>query len=212
MQCKVKNTGVSVMSENPMSIIEFWFGEPGSASSIAKRQTSLWFKKQVATDALIKERFETTLLSAAAGELGHWCDSVQGRLALIIVLDQFPRNIYRDTPLAFAFDHVARAQCLTGLELHEDAALQPIERIFFYLPLEHAEDTALQARSVELYRQLAATVEAEDEKLFSGFLDYAQRHRVIVDQFGRFPHRNAILGRESSEQEIAFLAQPGSSF
>jgi uncharacterized protein (DUF924 family) len=200
------------MLETPEAIIDFWFGEPGPDNVVAKRQTSLWFKKQVSTDVLIKERFERTLLSAAAGELDSWCDTALGRLALIIVLDQLPRNIYRDTPQAFAFDSLAREHCQAGLERHDDAALQAVRRLFFYLPLEHAEDCALQARSVALFRALAADVGEEDKMLFNGFLDYAQRHQMVVEQFGRFPHRNVILGRVSTAQELDFLTQPGSSF
>lgn len=200
------------MSESAKSIIDFWFGEVGTDSVIAKRQTSLWFKKQSSTDALIKERFERTLGRAAAGELNHWCDTAMGRLALIIVLDQLPRNIYRDTKQAFAFDALARAHCQAGLERHEDAQLQAVCRVFFYLPLEHAEDRALQARSVALFRELAADAGDEDKKLFDGFSDYAQRHAIVIERFGRFPHRNAILGRESTAQELEFLTQPGSSF
>lgn len=200
------------MSESAESIIDFWFGEAGTDGVVAKRQTSLWFKKQASTDTLIKERFEQTLHSAAAGELNDWSDIATGRLALIIVLDQLPRNIYRGGPQAFAYDHLARALCQAGLERHDDAALQAVRRVFFYLPLEHAEDRALQAHSVALFRALAADVEEEEKKLFDGFLDYAQRHAVVVDQFGRFPHRNAILGRESTAQELEFLTQPGSSF
>lgn len=200
------------MSESAKSILDFWFGEAGTDRVIAKRQTSLWFKKQALTDALIKERFEQTLRRAASGELDHWNDTARGRLALIIVLDQLPRNIYRDRPQAFAFDSLARAHCEAGLERHDDAGLQAVCRVFFYLPLEHAEDRALQARSVALFRKLAADVGEVDKKLFEGFTDYAQRHQGVVDQFGRFPHRNAILGRESSAQELEFLTQPGSSF
>lgn len=200
------------MSETPESIIEFWFGEPGPDSEIAKRQTSLWFKKQTATDAAIKTRFEVTLSLAAQGELDRWAGTAIGRLALIIVLDQFPRNIYRDSPRAFEFDQLARVHCEAGLERHDDAALPAIQRVFFYLPLEHAEDRAMQARSVALFRELEADVGEEDRKLFAGFVDYAIRHQLIIDRFGRFPHRNAILGRDSSAQELEFLSQPGSSF
>lgn len=200
------------MSESAESIIDFWFGDAGTDGVVAKRQTSLWFKKQALTDALIKERFERTLHSAAAGELNDWSDTASGRLALIIVFDQLPRNIYRGSPQAFAYDPLARALCLAGLELRDDAALQAVHRVFFYLPLEHAEDRELQARSVALFRALAADVGDEDKKLFDGFLDYAQRHAVVVNQFGRFPHRNAILGREPTAQELEFLTQPGSSF
>lgn len=200
------------MSESAQSIIDFWFGQPGPAAVVAKRQTGLWFKKQASTDAFIKERFERTLRSAAVGELDRWCDTASGRLALIIVLDQLPRNMYRDTPLAFGFDSLARAHCQEGLERHDDAVLPALQRVFFYLPLEHAEDRALQARSVALFRELTADVEEDDKALFNGFLDYAQRHQLVVDQFDRFPHRNAILGRESTARELEFLTRPGSSF
>lgn len=200
------------MTESPESIIEFWFGEAAQGAVVAKRQTSLWFKKQASTDALIKERFEQTLHSAAAGELDLWAATPLGRLALIIVLDQMPRNIFRDSPQAFAFDHLARAHCEAGLECHDDAALPAVYRVFFYLPLEHAEDPAMQARSVALFRELAADVGKQAETVFNGFADYAQRHALVIERFGRFPHRNAILGRESSAQELEFLTQPGSSF
>ncbi len=200
------------MSESPETIIEFWFGEAGPDTVVAKRQTSLWFKKQASTDALIKKRFAQTLHSAAAGDLDGWAETPLGRLALIIVLDQLPRNIYRDTPQAFAFDPLARAQCQTGLGRRDDAALTALCRVFFYLPLEHAEDLTLQARSVALFRALAADVGEEDKALFNGFVDYAQRHALVIERFGRFPHRNLILGRESSAQELEFLTQPGSSF
>lgn len=200
------------MSESAESIINFWFGEAGPDNVVAKRQTSLWFKKQASTDSLIKERFEQTLRTAASGGLDSWSDTALGRLALIIVLDQLPRNIYRDTPAAFAFDPLARTHCETGLERNDDQALPAVYRVFFYLPLEHAEDQALQARSVALFRTLAADAQEENKQLFNGFADYAQRHRVIVDKFGRFPHRNAILGRESTAAELEFLTQPGSSF
>src|SRR5690606_32287203 len=139
-------------------------------------------------------------------------ETPQGRLALIILLDQFPRNMYRETPQAFAFDAKARALTLEGLQAGDDQALRPIERVFFYLPLEHAEDLALQHRCVELFETLAASLPEETRKSFDGFTDFARKHRVIVERFGRFPHRNAILGRESTDEEIAFLRTPGSSF
>jgi uncharacterized protein (DUF924 family) len=200
------------MTNNAEAILEFWFGHDGSASVIAARQSRLWWKKQEETDALIKQRFEPLLQSVLEGEHDDWALTPLGRLALIIVLDQFPRNIYRDTPKAFAFDQLARSYCLEGLKSHDDAQLAPIHRVFFYLPLEHAEDRALQARSVALFRELVADVEEHEKQVFSGFADFAVRHQQVIDLFGRFPHRNAILSRPSTAEELEFLTQPGSSF
>ena len=193
-------------------VLEFWFGELRDDEPVASEKTALWWKKQASTDALIKLHFEQSVRSAAAGELDQWRDSALGRLALIILLDQFPRNIYRDTPAAFAYDSIARDTCLQGLGSGDDQRLKPIQRVFFYLPLEHAEDSALQARSVALFRKLVTDVGADKAKGFKGYLDFAIKHQVIIDRFGRFPHRNAILQRDSTADELEFLKQPGSSF
>ena len=150
---------------------------------------------------------------AAAGELARWEDDPAGRLALILLLDQLPRNLHRHTPAAFAQDDKARALCLKGLTLGVDKGLSPLARVFFYLPLEHAESREQQARSVALFEALAdEQVTRPARATFEGFADFARRHQVIVDRFGRFPHRNAILGRASTEEEAAFLQQPGSGF
>jgi len=131
---------------------------------------------------------------------------------LILLLDQLPRAIHRDTPEAFAQDAAARILVEQGLESGADGLLRPIERLFFYLPLEHSEDLEDQDRSVELFRELAESVPDGQRLAFTNFVDYAQKHRDVVASFGRFPHRNRILGRESTAEEIAFLEQPGSSF
>ena len=130
----------------------------------------------------------------------------------MIVLDQFPHHIYRDRPKAFATDPQSLALSLAALESGEDRQLTPIERVFLYLPLEHAESLAMQARSVSLYEQLAHEAAVDERALFDNFLDYACKHRDVVARFGRFPHRNAILGRVSTPDELEFLKQPGSRF
>ena len=136
-----------------------------------------------------------------------------GRLALILLLDQLPRNIHRASPAAFAQDAKARDLCLRGLSLGADKALSPLARVFFYLPLEHAESREQQARSVALFEALAAEqAGGPARETFEGFADFARRHQVIVQRFGRFPHRNAILGRTSTPEEAEFLQQPGSGF
>jgi uncharacterized protein (DUF924 family) len=192
--------------------LEFWFGrDPGDATA-AEQRSSLWWSKSPATDDEIRNRFEPLVLAAGAGDLDDWQTSIEGRLALILLTDQFPRNIYRDTPAAFQFDPMARKLCLEGLSSQADEKLRPIQRVFFYLPLEHSEDLAHQNQCVGLFRDLARSVPAELKPLFEGYVDFALRHQAIIERFGRFPHRNAILGRPSTPEEIDFLAQPNSSF
>ncbi|WP_214455077.1 DUF924 family protein, partial [Aeromonas dhakensis] len=177
-------------------LLTFWFGEESDDVTRAKRQAPLWWGKNSATDALLASRFGDQAAAAAAGELAHWAEAAEGRLALILLLDQLPRNIHRGTPAAFAQDAKARDLCLKGLSLGADLALPPLGRVFFYLPLEHAESREQQARSVTLFEGLAAEqAEGPARETFAGFADFARRHQVIVERFGRFPHRNAILGR-----------------
>ncbi len=201
--------------ETPASVLAFWFGAERDDAATAAAQAKLWWHKHPATDRAIAGRFASWLERAAAGELDAWAASPRGRLALILLTDQFPRNIHRDTPQAFAFDPLARAWCIDGLALGMDAALRPIERVFFYLPLEHSESLPDQDRAVALFETLAAEaarLAPDGRAAFEGFADYARRHRDVIARFGRFPHRNRILGRASTESERAFLREPGSSF
>ena len=203
---------MSALPASPESVLDFWFGAPGSAAEVAGRQRTLWFGKSPANDQAVIDRFAATLAAAAAGELDHWADTPRGRLALVIVLDQFPHHVHRDRPQAFATDPQALAQSLAALDAGEDAQLAPIERVFLYLPLEHAESLAMQERSVSLFESLANEAAADERALFDNFLDYARQHRDVVARFGRFPHRNAILGRPSTPREVEFLKLPGSRF
>lgn len=196
----------------PASILDYWFGAQGSAAEVAQRQSQLWFGKQPEKDLDISERFTPTLNAAIAGALDSWAGSPRGLLALVIVLDQFPHHIHRNRPQAFAQDVKSLALCMAALASGEDKQLTPIERVFLYLPLEHAESLAMQDLSVVQYQQLASTAMESDRVLFENFLDYAHKHREVVLKYGRFPHRNDILGRPSSPAEIAFLKQPGSRF
>jgi len=199
--------------ERADEILDFWFGPPDERGwDFDPARYDLWFGRSEETDHLVIERFGEDARAAAEGKLDHWAETPHGRMALLILLDQFPRHIHRGKPEAWAQDPKAQALVLEGLELGHDQALSPIERSFFYLPLEHAEDRELQARSVALYRVLADAAPERVRDRYLSFLDYAIRHQVIVDRFGRFPHRNAILGRESTEEEKAFLLEPGSSF
>lgn len=199
-------------AENMESVLEFWFGRGSTAAEIADRKTPLWWSKNDRIDREIAERFTATTEAAAAGQLDRWRETPRGLLALIISTDQFPRNIHRGTPRAFAYDPVALRLAVACADSGADRRLAPIQRVFAYLPFEHSEQLADQRRSVALYQALAQNAAAAERELFDGYLDYARRHHDIIERFGRFPHRNAILGRQSSDEELAFLEQPGSSF
>lgn len=202
------------MREKPMApetILEFWFGSDADDAAVAKERANLWWSKNKETDDKIRRRFEIYVILAVSEQLRDWLATSRGRLALIILTDQFPRNIYRDDR-AFSCDQKALTWCIEGLEQKVDRELRPIERVFFYLPLEHAEYIEHQDLSVKCFSELVSTVPAEQRPIFEEYLDYAVRHRQIIERFGRFPHRNEILGRESTADEAAFLAEPGSSF
>lgn len=184
----------------PATVLRFWFGE----EALAVRGE--WFRKDPAFDERIRERFGALVERALAGPLG-WDADPASRLAEVIVLDQFPRNLFREQARAFAGDERARTIALALIDAGDDARLHPLQRWFAYLPLEHAEDLALQDRSVALFQALA-----QAEPAMAGALDYAERHRDVIRRFGRFPHRNRALGRQSTAAELAYLAQPGSGF
>ena len=183
-----------------LEVLEFWFGEPRGAR---RRQ---WFEKDPAFDAQIRARFLPLHEALARGDPAYWLDDAQRCLAHIVVLDQFPRNMFRGSPLAFATDPLALQAAHHALAQGYDRSLLPAERMFVYLPFEHSEALADQERACELCRPLAAFAETHD------VYRYAVAHRDIIARFGRFPHRNAILGRASTPEELEFLRQPGSSF
>jgi uncharacterized protein (DUF924 family) len=193
-------------------IRHFWFGVESDDAAVANSCAALWWEKNPAVDAQMRTRFKSLVEAAGRGELQDWAATAQGRLALILLCDQFPRNIYRDQPQAFAFDSIALRYAREGLIDAVDCELRLIERVFYYLPFEHSEALDDQNQSVELFAQLLAESKPLDKTLFADYLDFAERHRAIIRRFGRFPHRNDILGRVSTAEEIAFLAEPGSSF
>jgi uncharacterized protein (DUF924 family) len=200
------------MIATPDAVLDFWFGAPGSATDIAARQNALWFGKSTANDQLVVERFAEMLIAAGRGELDHWNHTPRGQLALIVVLDQFPHHIHRNHGQSFAYDAQSLALALDMIQRGDDAHVAPIERVFAYLPLEHAESMAMQNLSVALYEKLSNEAAPAEHSLFDGFLDYARKHRDVVARFGRFPHRNALLGRPGTPEEAEFLKQPGSRF
>ena len=193
-------------------VIEFWFGTDINDPNLAKRQSPIWWKKNAQNDALIRQKFADGLQGLVKGDYDHWLESPMGRLAAIIVADQFSRNMYRDTARAFTQDDLALGWCLDGIGLHQDIELPYICRVFFYMPLEHAESLAMQNLSVEKFSELAALAGPKSGDTFLGFEDFAERHRAVIQQFGRYPHRNSILGRDSNAAEQAYLDQPGSGF
>lgn len=194
------------------ALLDWWFGDGATAGKVAAQKHRLWFGYRPEQDAEAAERFGSQVDEALGGGLGDWAATPQGWLALILLLDQLPRMIYRNMPKAFAGD--ARAQHLVhdGLVQGGDVLLAPIQRVFVYLVLEHAENLALQEQAVLQFGALREHAAADEQALFADFLDFAQRHRAVIARFGRFPHRNAILGRDSTAAELAYLAEPGSGF
>ena len=188
------------MNAQAAEVLDFWFA--GSAAPRAE-----WFKKDAAFDALIAARFGPLVEEALAGGLAAWAHQPHGALAQVIVLDQFTRNTFRDTPRAFAGDALALAAAQTMVARGDDLALLPLQRVFAYLPFEHAEDGAMQHESLRLFAALTAA-----DASLTTFLDYARRHADVIARFGRFPHRNELLGRTSTDDELRFLQQPGSRF
>jgi uncharacterized protein (DUF924 family) len=193
-------------------LLDWWFGAEGSATEVAAARQGLWFGKRDSQDREAEARFGALVEQALAGELQGWTDDPQGWLAQLILLDQLPRMIFRDTPRAFAGDSRARPLLQEGLERGWDRRLTPIQRVFAYLVFEHAEDLPLQDRAVELFADLLNEAAVDERPLFANFLDFAERHQRVIARFGRFPHRNAILGRASTDEEQAFLREPGSRF
>jgi uncharacterized protein (DUF924 family) len=188
----------------PDEILGFWFERSPTESSQWKYRKS-WFSKDPSFDQEIHTRFLSVYEQAAAGKLDFWQETAAGALALVLVLDQFPRNLFRNQPQSFATDEKALAVTQGAIAREFDQVLSPVQRWFLYLPLMHSEDLADQNQCVELFDSLK-----DDPDVESG--TYAVRHRDVIEQFGRFPHRNRILGRTNTPEEAEFLKQPGSSF
>ncbi len=186
-------------------VIDFWFGPPGS--DLRKATRTIWFAKDDSFDSEVATRFGATIEQALRGELAAWAAEPEGALAQILLLDQFTRNAFRGTPRAFAGDRRALAAAVAMVGAQADQALPVLMRSFVYLPFEHAEGLKMQDESLRLFARLPA--DAPDR---ASLLDYAGKHRAIIERFGRFPHRNAILGRQSTAEELEFLRQPGSGF
>ena len=194
-------------------VLDFWFGACGPDGALDRAKQKMWFSDGRKYDADIRKRFGKLHRRASRGELEpDWAATPRGQIALIVVLDQFSRHIHRGTATAFAQDPAAQRFAVAGVEQGVDRVLIPAQRAFFYLPFEHAEDLGLQQRGVRLLQRLATEVAPAWRKEYTGFSDYSGHHRDIIERFRRFPHRNKVLGRASTPEEIEFLKQPGSSF
>ena len=196
----------------PDDVLTFWFDDAVRSPEALQRRSTVWFRVDPAFDAECADRFAAPLEDAARGSLSGWADTARGRLALVILLDQMPRNIHRGSPAAFMHDGQAACHCIAGIESGQDRVLHPVERLFLYMPLQHAEDLALQRRSVRQFESLASEADATWREQFVENVRFAQEHHDIVERFGRFPHRNRILGRESTEEELRFLADGARTF
>lgn len=195
----------TTLPEPARDVLDFWFGAVGSAERGNQRQE--WFSKHGAFDAQIRDRFGTTIEQALRGQLDSWVDDARSALARILLLDQFTRNAFRGSARAFAGDTQALAGASAMVGSRQDTALPPYMRAFAYLPFEHAEGIAMQDEAVRLFTRLCT---ASPE--LAQMLDYAQQHHAVIERFGRFPHRNQLLGRLSTLEEVAYLAMPGAGF
>ncbi len=195
----------------PDEVLEFWFADSRDSVAAASGRMDVWFGSSPELDAEITERFSATITAGAEGELSDWAATAQGCLALILVLDQFPRNVYRGTAQAFAHDSLAFGLTLIGQRMRMLPELTPVEQLFFLMPYQHTEDLARQQEGVAAFHRLAESVPAEWRELVSGCRDFAQLHCDLIERFGRFPHRNAVLGRRSTPEELEYL-ENGESF
>lgn len=193
-------------------VLDFWFGTLDASGRAAPAAAKRWWMKSAAFDREIRETFGAEHVSIVAGEREAWLATPRGRLAYVVVLDQFSRNMFRDTAGAFAHDAQALRAALDGIERGDDGVLAFDERTFLYMPLMHSEDLRHQDRCVRLFTGWRDALAGEPRERVDGSLDFARRHRDLVARFGRFPHRNAALGRTSTPEETEFLKQPGSGF
>jgi uncharacterized protein (DUF924 family) len=207
-----------MQARRAQDILDYWFGPDPLAPAQIGNRIRMWFggddppEIRELRDEDMAERFGDLARQAAAGELDAWATSPHRLLALILLLDQMPRNIYRGTSRAFQQDEKALNLALEGMATGADAVLTPIQRVFLYMPLQHSESPDIQDESVAAFRSLVAQSAPEHRAVFEGCLNFALLHQRLVKRFGRFPHRNRVLGRRSSEAELTFLAEEGLTF
>lgn len=193
-------------------ILSFWFKEQALSAPQIDRRMDTWFGEDAVFDHELEKEFASDIEQACEGELDHWADDPRGRLALILLIDQFRRNIHRNTADAFSKDKLALKLCVEGAMEKKDKGLTPIQKVFFYMPLQHTESARVQAKSVELFTRLAESVSPTYQETFLTIAQFAELHKDIIDQFGRFPHRNKLLGRENTPEEDEYLAGDSPDF
>lgn len=207
--------GATITDEDQVridAILAFWFKEQELSAPQIDHRMDIWFGEDATFDHEVQEAFAEDVKKASAGQLDHWAHEPRGRLALIILLDQFRRNIYRGTAKAFEKDRAALKLCVEGAMEKKDKGLTPIQRAFFYMPLQHAESRKVQAKSVALFNKLAEAVSPTYQETFLTMAQFAELHRDIIEQFGRFPHRNSVLSRENTPEEDEYLAGDSPDF
>lgn len=193
-------------------ILSWWFGDIDGPHDIDRSRFAVWFAGGADFDREVRERFGADVERALRGELDDWAETPRGRLALVILLDQLTRNVFRDSPRAFDGDPKALALTREAIERGDDRALRVVERQFLYMPLMHAEDREAQKESLRVARALMSELPEPIRAQFSGYLEHAEKHAAIVERFGRYPHRNEVLGRETTPEERAFLEEHGRGF
>jgi uncharacterized protein (DUF924 family) len=202
---------LSIMNDHRCiaQILDFWFGELDDNGMCDPARNKLWFQSSAAGDSYIRENFGPAVSQALKGDLDHWADQDEGLVALVLLLDQFTRNIHRDTPAAFSGDPAALALATTACESRRHESLPAIHRVFLYIPFEHSENLDSQHAGIECFDGLLSSCATAARERISGFRQYSVAHRDVIARFGRFPHRNAILDRESNDEEVEHLQTHG---
>jgi uncharacterized protein (DUF924 family) len=200
------------MAENPDLLLRAWFGDDLETEEVVAVRSQAWFGGEQSFDDLVRHQFSALPDRALRGDLNLWRGPPRSTLALTIALDQLPRNLFRSSPQAFAYDSAALELSRWALDRDLDGQLHPVEAVFLYLPLEHAEDLAIQVQCVARFRALLARTPGALLSQFESFLSYAERHRDVIKRFGRFPHRNQTLGRPSTVDELRYLKEGGDTF
>ena len=194
-------------TEKIEDILKFWFGRVEETIVPSENRAKIWFGESEEIDAEIHQKFSDDLKRSTLGEYDGWCEMPRGQLAMIILLDQYSRHIHRNTLQAYAQDKKALSICLQGIKDEKDHALSLIERVFYYFPLLHSEQLSYQEQSIRVYQNLSDLAFSETRVIYDSFLKFANHHYTIIKNFGRFPQRNKILGRESTSEEIAYLKE-----
>jgi len=210
-----ENAGTSITASDHDridTILDFWFKEQQLSAPQIDGRMDVWFGEDTMFDEEIATQFASDVEQASSGQLDYWAVDSRGRLALILLLDQFRRNIYRNKAEAFALDKAALKLCVEGAMEKKDKGLKPIERVFFYMPLQHAESRKVQKKSCEIFNKLSEAVSATYKETFETVAQFAQLHADIVEQFGRFPHRNTIMNRPNTAEEDEYLAGDAPTF